>query len=173
MLCGLNSKIFFTMGCFFRSRQVDKPLSQCSTFIPILMALFLFAFLNACIRKARPTYLRKSAVTLPLATLLSSTTCNRFGHSGQLCTQQTITSQPFGSCLCSRKLRLSNSNSIRTSCHLPSGYLAYWPRNPETLFVSDGRRTPAAGASMPNANTTPDSFTGSCTISGIASGFLP
>jgi len=45
----------------------------------------------------------------------SSITCN--GQSGQLFVQHTMMSHCLGSCPCVRKLRLSNSNSIRTRCH--------------------------------------------------------
>src|SRR5262249_33464406 len=44
----------------------------------------------------------------------SSITSN--GHSAQSCAQQTIRSQPAGSWPWSRKLLLTNSNSIRTRC---------------------------------------------------------
>lgn len=52
-------------------------------------------------------------------TVDSSTTSSVKGHSGQLWRQQTMTSQPSTACPCSRKFRLSYSNSIRTRCHWP------------------------------------------------------
>src|SRR5579859_3800557 len=49
-------------------------------------------------------------------TVLSSITSS--GHSSQLCSQQTIASQPFGSCPCFMKFLLSCSSSILTRCSL-------------------------------------------------------
>src|SRR5262249_3907212 len=55
-----------------------------------------------------------------LITDCSSRTSMCGGQSGQVCRQHTIRSQPSGGWPCARKLRLSNSNSIRTRCHLPT-----------------------------------------------------
>lgn len=57
---------------------------------------------------------------ISLLTFFNSITSICLGHSGQLCIQHTITAHFLGSCPCSRKLRLSNSNSIHTRFHLPA-----------------------------------------------------
>jgi hypothetical protein len=79
-------------------------------------------------RSNPPIYLETYFISLMI--LLNSTTSMFAGHSGQLWTQQIITSHPSGSCLCVRKLQLSNSNSICTLCN--------WPRATRRIASQSG-----------------------------------
>src|SRR5262245_47534947 len=86
--------------------QTPNPLCSFVSFVVLVLVLiFNYQITNL------PNY------QFLLTTSLSSTTSS--GHSGQLCSQQTITSQPLGSCPWIRKFRLSYSNSIRTRWHMP------------------------------------------------------
>src|SRR5262249_30600155 len=90
-------------------------------------------------------------------TSLNSTTST--GHSGQLWIQHTIRSQPLGGCPCRRKLRLSCSTSIFTSCQVCSSTLRSARQSGKPVWIFFTTK-PSCHASMPNRNSTPFSFSG-------------
>jgi hypothetical protein len=86
--------------------------------------------------------------------LLSSTTSILSGQSAQLCRQHTITSHPSGSCLCSLKLRLSNSNSILTRSHFPGTISRLASQSGNAVCIRSTRK-PSSAATAPNKKITP------------------
>src|SRR6478672_7194498 len=67
------------------------------------------------------------------------------GHSGQLCTQHTIKSHPLGRCPCLRKLRLSFSNSIFTSCQRWSSIFRIASQSGNCSWISHHHKTQVPG----------------------------
>ena len=103
-----------------------------------------------------------------LSSPLSAITSRLFGHSGQLCVQQTMRSQPCGSCPCNLKFRLSYSNSIRTRSHRsgPTNRFASQSGNPGFI---DSTKNPILSAMAPKRKITPFSLIGACCITAISS----
>jgi hypothetical protein len=83
------------------------------------------------------------------------------GHSTQSCIQQTMTSQFFGSCPCSIKFLLANSNSILMDCHLPRDTCCLASQSGK-LPCTASTRYPSSRVTISKRNTTPCSLTGSC-----------
>src|SRR5882724_8223234 len=67
-------------------------------------------------RSLAVVYVAPHSLPHPKQNLILLNSITSTGHSGQLCTQHTIRSHPLGRWPCRRKLRLSFSNSIFTSC---------------------------------------------------------
>src|SRR5689334_2571316 len=96
----------------------------------------------------------------PLTALFNSSTST--GHSGQLCSQHTIRSQPAGLCMCFRKLRLSYSNSILTICIRPSPTSRMASQSGNSVCTRSTRK-PSRSDNDPNRYNTPASLTGANT----------
>ena len=111
-----------------------------------------------------------SAITrLLLSTLLSSITCNFFGRSGQLSTQHTITSHPFGLCHASGSSGFQIQTQSCTRCHCPRATLRMASQSGNSVCILCTVK-PSLRAARPKANTTPASFTGAYASSGSPSG---
>src|SRR6185312_3225448 len=99
--------------------------------------------------------------------LLSSITSS--GLPVQPCFQQKIRSHPFGSCMCSRKFLLSNSNSISTRCIRPLSIRRSASQSGNAACVRSITK-PRSQASAPNSTITPISLVGAFAIAGCRIG---
>ena len=94
-----------------------QPMCSTVTTASMLTAEVIWAYFPLCITNFTSISIHVASFLLHLLPQFHH--LYHSGHSGQLCTQHTITSHFFGSCPCFRKFLLSNSTSTFWSCHCP------------------------------------------------------
>ena len=167
----MSSAVMFAL----RSRAITRSIHSSASSVPPCFKVLLFrsraitrsipdpchpcrSVVRFCSSGFSPR-LRVSVVKICFCLTIFFSSITSSGHSGQLCSQQTMMSQPFTSCMCRRKFRLSYSNSIFTGLFrsFPATRTASQSGNSVCILSI---RNPRLAAMAPNSAITPPSFVG-------------